>query len=264
MLVRAARLPRAVHCESGVNSLHRFGAGKSSRTRTCYRGQRWMRYSCLQSQNRAPPHEFTRYADEKEVTYDRLPEQSSTRAPATRRLSRRTRSVHQPNRVPAHSRSYSSSWPSLSASGVIGAGMVATASTRSPTPCTWRPTASSHQYFERRESPPIHQKRYRKRSGSRLYPGAEQGKGGVRMTIAGKTMITANFLTLRLQGPGDRVLPKQPGPDAQQAITTGYGRQFVTMRKAEYVTVTVTQSRASNGGRRRSPWFVHLQQSDRA
>ena len=31
--------------------------------------------------------------------------------------------------------------------------------------------------------------------GIAIYPGATQGKGGLRMTIAGKSMVTANFLT---------------------------------------------------------------------
>ena len=31
--------------------------------------------------------------------------------------------------------------------------------------------------------------------GIAIYPGATQGKGGLRMTIAGKTMVSANFLT---------------------------------------------------------------------
>ncbi len=53
--------------------------------------------------------------------------------------------------------------------------------------------------------------------GVAIYPGAEQ-KINMRMTIVGKSMLAATFLTSDSKTQGDRVLPKQPrleraGPD---------------------------------------------------
>lgn len=83
--------------------------------------------------------------------------------------------------------------------------------------------------------------------GIAIYPGATQGKGGLRMTIAGKTMVTANFLT---PDSADKVITfykEQAGANAQ-VMTSGSGGMITTQSGSNSVTVTVTQSASENNG----------------
>jgi hypothetical protein len=83
--------------------------------------------------------------------------------------------------------------------------------------------------------------------GIAIYPGATQGKGGLRMTIAGKSMVTANFLT---PDSPDKVIAfykDKAGPNAQ-TMTTGAGGMITMQNGASSVTVTVTQSASENNG----------------
>lgn len=84
--------------------------------------------------------------------------------------------------------------------------------------------------------------------GIAIYPGATQGKGGLKMTIAGKTMITANYLTA---DPQDKVIAfykDKAGPDAT-VMTTDSGGVISTTSGSDAVTVTVTQSPNENDGK---------------
>ena len=83
--------------------------------------------------------------------------------------------------------------------------------------------------------------------GIAIYPGATQGKGGLRMTIAGKSMVTANFLT---PDSADKVIAfykAQAGPNAQ-VISTGNGGMVTVQNGSNSITVTVSQSTSENNG----------------
>ena len=83
--------------------------------------------------------------------------------------------------------------------------------------------------------------------GIAIYPGATQGKGGLRMNIAGKSMVTANFLT---PDSPDKVMAfykDKAGPNAQ-TMTTGSGGMITIQNGANSITVTVTQSASDNNG----------------
>jgi hypothetical protein len=85
--------------------------------------------------------------------------------------------------------------------------------------------------------------------GIAIYPGAEQGKGGLRMNIAGRSMVSANFLT---SDPKDQVIAfykGKVGPNAQ-SIMTDNGAQFVTAASnGDSVTVSIAQNAAMNDGK---------------
>lgn len=83
--------------------------------------------------------------------------------------------------------------------------------------------------------------------GIAIYPGATQAKGGLRMTIAGKSMVTANFLT---PDSPDKVMTfykDQVGPNAQ-IMSSGAGGMITMQNGSNSVTVTVTQSANENNG----------------
>jgi hypothetical protein len=83
--------------------------------------------------------------------------------------------------------------------------------------------------------------------GIAIYPGATQGKGGLRMNIAGKSMVTANFLT---PDSPDKVMAFYKGlagPNAQ-TMSTGSGGMITMQSGSNSVTVTVSQSANENNG----------------
>jgi hypothetical protein len=83
--------------------------------------------------------------------------------------------------------------------------------------------------------------------GIAIYPGATQGKGSLRMTIAGKSMVTANFLT---PDPAAKVMTFYQGvagPNAQ-IMSTGTGGMITMQSGSSSVTVTVNQSASENNG----------------
>ncbi len=83
--------------------------------------------------------------------------------------------------------------------------------------------------------------------GIAIYPGATQGKGGLRMTIAGKTMVSANFLT---PGSPDKVMAFYKGlagPNSQ-IMSTGAGGIITMQSGSNSVTVTVGESASENNG----------------
>ena len=81
--------------------------------------------------------------------------------------------------------------------------------------------------------------------GIAIYPGATEGKGGMRMNIAGKSMVTANFLT---PDSPDKVMAfykGQAGPNAQ-TVTTIAGGTITIQNGANSISVTVTQAASPN------------------
>ena len=85
--------------------------------------------------------------------------------------------------------------------------------------------------------------------GVALYPGAVQGKGTLHMTIAGKSMVSANYLTSDSK---DQVLAfyqSSLGPNVQ-STTSGNGGTFVLNKgSGESVTVTVVQNPSMHDGK---------------
>jgi hypothetical protein len=81
--------------------------------------------------------------------------------------------------------------------------------------------------------------------GIAIYPGATQGKGGLRMNIAGKSMVTANFLTPDSPAKVMAFYEAQAGPNAQ-TNTTSAGGTISIQNGANSISVTVTQSPAPN------------------
>ena len=84
--------------------------------------------------------------------------------------------------------------------------------------------------------------------GIAIYPGATEGKGGMRMNIAGKSMVTANFLT---PDSPDKVMAfykDQAGPNAQ-TVTTIAGGTITIQNGANSISVTVTQASGPNNNK---------------
>lgn len=96
--------------------------------------------------------------------------------------------------------------------------------------------------------------------GVALYPGARQGKTHVRMTIAGKNVLTANFVTSDAR---DRVIAfykEKLGSDARTSATAN-GESFVLNKGAgESVIVSVSQEPNLEGGMTRIV-IVHAQKA---
>jgi len=84
--------------------------------------------------------------------------------------------------------------------------------------------------------------------GIAIYPGASQGKGGLRMSIAGKSMVSANFLTSDSKDQVIAFYKDKVGPSAQ-AIMTDNGGQFITAASnGDTVTVSISQIAGMNNG----------------
>lgn len=84
--------------------------------------------------------------------------------------------------------------------------------------------------------------------GVAIYPGATQGKGALRMTIAGKAMTTANFLTPDSKDQVMAFYQSNLGPSANSSANANGGSLFLTKRSGETVTVTVIQNPAAHNG----------------
>jgi len=84
--------------------------------------------------------------------------------------------------------------------------------------------------------------------GIAIYPGATQGKGGMRMTIAGKSMITAIYLTSDTEDKVIAFYKDKAGPNAESAATSSGAQYVLTASNGDAVTVTITQSPDSNDG----------------
>ncbi len=80
-----------------------------------------------------------------------------------------------------------------------------------------------------------------------MYPGAEQGKASVRMTIAGKDMLTANFLTSDSK---EQVIAfYQNNLDLSAKVTTNsHGETFKLDKVRASPMVTISQNPSFAGG----------------
>jgi hypothetical protein len=83
--------------------------------------------------------------------------------------------------------------------------------------------------------------------GIAIYPGATEGKAGLRMNIAGKSMVTANFLTPDSQDKVMAFYKDKAGPNAQ-TVTTSLGGTITIQNGANSISVTVTQSANEHDG----------------
>jgi hypothetical protein len=83
--------------------------------------------------------------------------------------------------------------------------------------------------------------------GTAIYPGATQAKGGLRMSLGSKTMVTANFLT---PDSPDKVMAFYKGAAGSNAqiMSTGSGGIITMQSASDSVNVTVTQSANENNG----------------
>lgn len=84
--------------------------------------------------------------------------------------------------------------------------------------------------------------------GIAIYPGATQGKGSLHMTIAGKSMVTANYLTTDSKDQVFAFYKAQAGPNAQTMMTDNGGEVTVT-NGSDSVVVTVMQSPNTSDGK---------------
>ena len=85
--------------------------------------------------------------------------------------------------------------------------------------------------------------------GIAIYPGAAQAKGGLRMNIAGKSMVSANFLTADSKDQVIAFYKDKVGPTAQ-SIMTDNGAQFVAAASnGDTVTVSISQIAGMNDGK---------------
>jgi hypothetical protein len=85
--------------------------------------------------------------------------------------------------------------------------------------------------------------------GVAIYPGAEQGKGTLRMTIAGKSMVTANYLTSDSKDQVMAFYQNSLGPAAQSNTSANGGTFMLNKGSGESVTVTVAQNPAIHEGK---------------
>jgi len=83
--------------------------------------------------------------------------------------------------------------------------------------------------------------------GIAIYPGATEGKAGLRMNIAGKSMVTANFLTPDSQEKVMAFYKDKAGPNAQ-TVTTSAGGTITIQNGANSISVTVAQSAVEHKG----------------
>ena len=84
--------------------------------------------------------------------------------------------------------------------------------------------------------------------GIAVYPGATQAKGGLHMTIAGKSMVSANFLTSDSKDQVIAFYKDKAGPGAQVMTTDGGGVISVTNGN-DALSITVAQNANSNDGK---------------
>jgi hypothetical protein len=85
--------------------------------------------------------------------------------------------------------------------------------------------------------------------GVPIYPGAEQGKASVRMTVAGKDMLTATFLAPDSKEQVVAFYKSSLGPEAE--ATTSFNGQSFTLDKGagELVVVSVSEQPGGIGGK---------------
>ena len=93
--------------------------------------------------------------------------------------------------------------------------------------------------------------------GVPIYPEATQGKGSLHMTIAGKTMTTANFLTPDSQSQVIAFYQNSMGPNARSTTSSNGGTIVLNKGSGETVTVTIPRGRTLNEGGETQIVIVH-------
>jgi len=84
--------------------------------------------------------------------------------------------------------------------------------------------------------------------GVPIYPGAAQGKGAMRMTLAGKAMTTANFLTPDSKEQVIAFYQRNIGP-VTSSSTTSFGTTLASKKgSGETVSVTISQNPSLHNG----------------
>jgi hypothetical protein len=86
--------------------------------------------------------------------------------------------------------------------------------------------------------------------GIAVYPGATQAKGGLHMTIAGKSMVSANFLTGDSKDQVIAFYKDKAGPGAQ-VMTTDSGGVISVTNGNDALSITVVQDANANDGKTR-------------
>jgi hypothetical protein len=84
--------------------------------------------------------------------------------------------------------------------------------------------------------------------GIAVYPGATQGKGGLHMTIAGKSMVSQTYLTSDSKDQVIAFYKDKAGPNAQVMSTDAGGVISVTNGN-DALSITVLQNANSNDGK---------------
>lgn len=84
--------------------------------------------------------------------------------------------------------------------------------------------------------------------GIAIYPGALQAKGTLRMTIAGKSIVTANFLTSDSRDQVFAFYKDTAGPDAQ-TMSTGDSAEVMINKSTESTTITILPASGSDQGK---------------
>jgi hypothetical protein len=84
--------------------------------------------------------------------------------------------------------------------------------------------------------------------GIAIYPGATQGKGGLHMSVGGKTMVSANFLTSDSKDQVIAFYKDKAGPNAQ-VMTTDAGGEISVNNANDAIAITVSQNANANDGK---------------
>jgi hypothetical protein len=85
--------------------------------------------------------------------------------------------------------------------------------------------------------------------GVPIYPGATQGKGGLHMNIAGKSMVTATFTTSDSKDQVIAFYQNNLGPNARSTTSANGGTISLNKGSGESVSITVVQNTASGDGK---------------
>lgn len=84
--------------------------------------------------------------------------------------------------------------------------------------------------------------------GIAIYPGAEQQKDSLRMSLGGKTMITANYLTPDSKDQVIAFYKDKAGPNAQSMVTNDMAQFIVDVGGGDQTTVMITQRANMHNG----------------
>ncbi|MGD0348554.1 MAG: hypothetical protein ABSA85_17465 [Terracidiphilus sp.] len=84
--------------------------------------------------------------------------------------------------------------------------------------------------------------------GVAIYPGAQQQKDSLRMSVGGKSMITANYLTPDSKDQVVAFYKDKAGPNAQSMPTSGGAEFMVDVGGGDQTTVIINQEANQHNG----------------